>query len=165
MNNNPDGTTVLAVAFGRLNVEIIKALVSSEGIVNSKRNEYLAQVAIWISFSELPLTDEEKREIKTCCKVKQPCQEWSIRDSCRYTIPYPEWVYPHFNEESEHNLGRLNRGVKEQILSLGEKTVITEEECLQHILGNFCIRSPKGSWAISDDILLNQECNHREAKR
>ena len=138
--------------------------MSSEGIVNSKRNRYLAKVSLSLSLLT-DLTDEEKREIEKCCKIKPPYEDGSSRGFCDKSLEYPEWVYPRFNEESEYNLGRLNRSINEEILSLGKKKVITAEECLQHILGNFCIRSPNGSWAISDDVIVNQECTHIDAKR
>ena len=164
LNIHPDGTTALAVAIGRLNVEIIKALVSSEGVVNSERNRYLAKVSI--SLGQVPLKDSEKKDIMSCCKMKPPYVDGSSHGECyKDFLWYPEWVYPYFNEESEYTLGRLNRSITDQMMSLGKKKIITTEDCTRHILGSFCIRSPKGSWAISDDLLLNQECTHTDAKR
>ena len=164
LNIHPDGTTALAVAIGRLNVEIIKALVSSEGIVNSERNGFLAKVCI--SLWQVPLENGEKKDIENCCKMKPPYADDSSRGECYKDFPrYPDWVYPYFNEESQYTLGRLNRSITDQMMSLGKKKIIKTEDCTRHILGSFCIRSPKGSWAISDDLLLNQECTHTDAKR
>ena len=86
--------------------------MASEGVVNSERNTYLAKVCL--SLDRVPLSDEEKKEIERCCLIKPPYADSSNRGSCTKGLEYPEWVYPYYNEDSEHNLGRLNRSIKEQ---------------------------------------------------
>ena len=80
-------------------------------------------------------------------------------------LKYPVYVYPHVNEQSEFTRGVLNLQVEELILSQRKKGRLTLEDCSKFILGDFCIRSPLKTWAISTDLDMFAKCQHQSIER
>ena len=80
-------------------------------------------------------------------------------------LKYPVYVYPHVNEQSEFTRGVLNLQVEELILSQRKKGRLTLEDCSKFILGDFCIRSPLKTWAISKDLEIFSRCQHESTER
>ena len=165
----PDGTTPFMIALAKLNVELVETLAKSAiDHWNSWDDERpgLRMIAEFIC-----MTSDECKPMQAALYVisvnflqRQISYQYKYIDND--TVPeYPANVYPHVNEQSEFTRGPLNLQVEQHILSRRKNVRLTLEDCSPYILGDFCIRSPSKTWAVSSDLELLPECRHESAER
>ena len=170
----PDGTTPFMIALAKLNVELVETLAklaivhwnSWEGRDIEDAGKGLRMIAEFIC-----LTSDECKPMQAALYVisvnflqRQISYQYKYIDND--TVPeYPANVYPHVNEQSEFTRGPLNLQVEQHILSRRKNVRLTLEDCSPYILGDFCIRSPSKTWAVSTDLELLPQCRHESAER
>ena len=159
----PDGTTPLAIALGRLNSGLVGKL---RQFVQDYFNEKGCNCqSLRKVFEDLM----EYHNIGWVSVHKAFYDNWSVsqvsrsreQPKFRYRYPNAGWPlspYPYVHPDSEYSRS-LNHGVQQRILELGSKEKITTQDCKQYILGEFCIASPQGTWALGDDLILHS-CTH-----
>ena len=161
----PDGTTVLAVTFGRLNKTVLKMLLLSK--INFCYNRDLVR--------DFRLMHGEVRELTPIIEdIFGASQSRSLtareaRTHKKIKPSFPRMVYPQVNPDSELALGQLNCKIHHDILQLGHgrngvKRTIKSEDYSIYILDHFCIESQDEKWNISEKLkILN--CVHVEENR
>ena len=167
----PDGTTAFMIALAKLNVELVETLAQSA--VNDydiyrmpKEGNALRMIAEFIC-----LTSDECKPMQAALYVISAHRlQGIVSNQYKYidneTVPeYPANVYPHVNEQSEFTRGPLNLQCEKELLSQGKNGRLTLEDCSRYILGDFCIRSPSKTWAVSTDLELFPECRHDSTER
>ena len=164
-NPAPDGTTALAVTFGRLNKTVLKMLLRRGR--NVCYNNDLVR--------DFRLMHGEARELTPIIEdIFGASQSRSLaageaRTHKKIKPSFPRMVYPHVNPHSELALGQLNRKIHHDILQLGQsrnvvKRTIKSEDYSIYILDHFCIKSQDGKWGISEKLKI-LKCVHVEENR
>ena len=165
----PDGTTPFMIALAKLNVELVETLAKSAIDHWNSWDDETPELRMIAEF--ICLTSDECKPMQAALYVisaknlqQQISNQYKYIDNGIFP-KYPANVYPHVNEQSEFTRGPLNLQVEQHILSRRKNVRLTLEDCSPYILGDFCIRSPSKTWAVSSDLELLPECRHESAER